>query len=715
MIDILERPSRISDVLPVMALAWVGMVALSLLPSAELTLAPGIRSVVTGAALICLLLSAVSVIRRISNHLVASEFLSFVITLNLAILLILSAAISAAAGYAIWFIGVMGLAALLRAYQCDDRVSVALFAVFLCAVLLAFPLNFLRDPLTTGDFLLRSLAAPAKWDDWFYHYPLVASIFREGVASTGLDGVVTDRYHVGGHYFLAGIYRLLAVPIETSPVVLAVASSYVWMLAVLMPAVHTLVRTPDFDIAATVKLKAGAVALLAGLVWLLLERGTTFFFPTWTRHLAILSNGVSLPLAGLIYAYAVLVVSTKSNSLSTKVIAALLPLLLFVSMTKISNGLIVYSVLSASLALRMLFDVERRRVIPAAICWWFGGAVMLGAAYLYVSILTTSNVSLFDPDVAAKLYTRSRNWIWSSIYLGLASLALWLVWLKISGGFSLARAAFVVAVHLVGVAACLFVLASGVVTHGTDMVYFFISLLQIHFFSCAFAFTLIVAALLSPLAFRAAGSARSIDRRVVASAGIALLVVLTLGARNVYAVAAEQLKASRHQICKTIGDRRCASIGRANGETLLKELGKKSVTAKLAFDVRRLVGDRGSDFVLLVDKRTGFFEWGGENKRNLKLSGCYSLGWSLYAATGVALKWGLSQGNQTDQLCPTPSKSQAYLWRRYGYGSYTGLDASARSYDPASLMQACEFPAARDKTIVYVDPDLRLEEIKCSE
>ena len=231
----------------------------------------------------------------------------------------------------------------------------------------------------------------------------------------------------------------------------------------------------------------------------------------------------------------------------------------------------------------------------------------------YVALLGSQH-TLFDYEIMWMLLGRSKGL--DAINAGIAasvSLLFWLIFARLTSGLSKVEALTVFAVHAAGPVACLAVLVSTVVDRGTDMVYFWICLLQMNFFSAVFGAVLLGVRLVStvePSVSRVIEAGSMVMRRVRAPAILVLVALIGFGLHNARSVAVEHWEQSVGEICDILGASRCRTLHGANDQALIAAMGRISPAAKIASLVRSRFSE-DHPLLLVIDKRTGFFSSAG--------------------------------------------------------------------------------------------------------
>lgn len=703
------------------ALFLVGATALAFLPTSELTLTYDVRDVAASLLFLALTIAFFSLVWKVCCALLGSGFRSVFAFVSCLLGVTMAAGAFPVVANAVQLAALPAVYLLIRGAgngsQRTNPVGSGLLIVFLIVVLMLLPSYLVRSDSYeyTGAFFLQPLLPLKRFSDLLYHHTLVSSILSTGVASTGLNGVVADAYHVGGHYFLAGVIRLLRLPMETSPGTLTQAASSILALTAVMFGVYGFQRHKLSQIADSraQTVNPAATALLAGLTWIAVERICSVLAPFASSHLGILSNAVALPSAGLLALFSILMVTAlpplRKELMGYGYVMSGLVLFAFACMSKISSGLIAYCIVTAAYGLTFIFTQDRRDALVKGAIWLIGGAVILYASYKYVAIIGASG-ELLDAGKANTLFRQTRGWFWNGSYAAAASLLLWAAYLVVAKAASTSSLLRLTGLHLAGPLACMVVLVSGIIDRRVDMAYFWISSVQISLFSSVVAIALLASMALERLlttdAARRAGKAH-LAMPIAAAAAVALC----LGFWNLYSSVGTQQQRMTDQVCGLVGKSRCAASHGADGNTLLRVMSPLSPVAKIAYAVR----SRGLAFdpnvLLVIDKRTGFFK--SEGRRTLKMNRCYYQGWLLYAMTGTPIEWGLSQGNAKDDLCETPTSDQAEMWRRYGYGSYPSGPGVAREHSVESLREECKQPPYRSKRFYFVDKDFKGTIVDC--
>lgn len=702
-----------------LALFAVGAVALAFLPSLGLTLDFDRRNLIASLLLLVLTVCCFARLWKLCRMWLGDGLVAAFAFLCGIMVSVMAAGAFPAAALMILAAGAIAAFVLARAGM-EARTAptgpdLVLLAAFLACCLFLLPSYLVKlDTYEyTGAFFVQILLPLKKFSDLIYHHALVSSILTSGIASTGLNGAVPDAYYVGGHYFMAGVMRLLHLPVETAPGVVSRAVGSAIGLTGVMFGAYCLRRMVSRD--SQLWFGATATALTAGMVWMIAERASSVFASFIYSRLGILTSAVALPAAALLFVFAaVLSIASpqlRKELLSFRYVLFGLALLVLACSAKISSGMIAYSVVGAGYGLVFLLTADRRDGFIKAATWIVGGAAILYLAYRHVSVMGATR-DPFNMDVAATMFRQTRGWMKNGVYACATSLILWAGYAlatRSASPLSLTRLAII---HLVSPLACLVVLASTVVERRMDIAYFWISSIQISFFSAVIATSLLVALLMERVVWTSAAKRVGEMRMLQPVVLTVLLVAIATGTWSLHGKVTRQEQRMKQQLCDLLGQKNCAVLDGASADEILRMAAPLTPAARIAY----LARSRGLAFdpnaLLVIDKQSGFFR--SDGNRNLLMNGCYYEGWSLYTMTGVPQAWGIPQGSKAEGLCETPPGGEADLWRRYGHGSYLPGTGTAKQHSPDSLRAACKQEAFRHKRFFYIDAKLRATIIDCA-
>lgn len=568
-------------------------------------------------------------------------------------------------------------------------------------------------------FYLDMFKVDGVLEDEYFHNTLILSILEHGYPSTGLHGVVFERYHAFGHACLAGFYRLLGLSSLVSPVMLTTfLVSYLLSIAAMVASYigFCLINGSERMIDKPAALMA-LPAVSAAFFFIFIEI-VTVVNPQSTFHIYVLSNGVAMCLLGIggVYFLSMLVSQERQAGAASKAVLALICVCLFLcTFAKISSGLVLFVSGLTYYAWRAILSIFSQGEVGPAFTnlglFSLIGGVCLWVGYILVSGLA-AETKLFDSTLIAQLFEKTQSYIYVALIFAAINSVIWGACMGLYGQFSWSAMLGTTLLSFSGITATTFVLLTTIVSNYNDLAYMHISAIQLLLFSTSIGGGLILfkgavfALSLMPESglFRRGGSAVSSILMALLFAGVFT---------NLAATAGQSQKTQLEHLCAELNAAFCRDGAKPTQQDVFDALSDEHPAAKIVRDVRHSFQDvkKASDVSIIIDKDSGFFTHPTSGR--WKEVPCYRMGWAVFSGTGSPLYYGYPEGLEAENLCAFPSKSYSYLWRRYGHVEYTVSSAGARSYTPQQVSLLCSDETIKSEHIAFFDESLTLQRIDC--